>query len=393
MAPLISCGHLSPDRQTLDGHLKKFFKMVKSIVVAVMVSVTAVSAILLGLVPVIVHIRAKSFAISVLIVALMLLNIRHFLNAILWHKLENTEWDGQIFCDVDIRVTLGSLAAINGAVASVFRHLAIAVRADRVSMEPSWAGIIKAWLFDTTFCAVIPLILMALQHLATSSRYVIIPVTGCAQLLNYDLKMFCFQIGWIMVVTILAAIYCSLTIIRLLRHRREVSSMLESSNIGRNRYIRLYIIAALGLAFLLPLTVVFPLQFITRSGSQFLTFASPEHQDNATIKLVFSAQNAAVAQTFLTIGLSYITLLLLSMDKEGRDLYRNFGRRLRMLGRGRSRKTARAPCHEGASSQICGANVSEIGVNDVPRRMDDIELQLWLVDNEHQPRRGQPAGG
>jgi pheromone a factor receptor len=202
----------------------------------------ALLAVFAAIPPLIIHLRAKNFAASLLIIGLTILNSQNFINAIIWHSTDTDSWwDGKILCDIEVKLYLGVFQALGGAIASIFRQIAIILHPDHMAVAMSPRQRKTTWIIEIMLCIILPIYVMVGHFLTQRTRYWIQTSSGCLATIDLNYAAPFLTYLWLLVVSVIGSIYCVISIVRLYKHRKQMSSVLSRTpGITTSRFYRLF---------------------------------------------------------------------------------------------------------------------------------------------------------
>lgn len=349
----------------------------------------AVLSLLLCIPPLVVQARLRHFPAIVLVASLLILNLQNALNAFIWPGWANNAWDGRVYCDIQIRFYSGLPVAIAGAVACLFKQLASAVRTDRVGAVATRSQRIWTWAFDLTLCILFPIIAMSTVYTASYGRYSIAPIIGCNYLFPLDWTAFALQLMWLRISTLVGSWYCTITIFRLVRHRRQVSGMIALSDVSKSRYVRLFLLSFSGIVCLLPMSLDLVIRMIlaqpSRNGYSWAQTHPSDWADNIYRFAWRNLDGGELTVRWAQIAFGYPIFALLGLGKEARPLYR--ATLLRCWKRKKSHIEQGPPSNDVRIATSITRHGEGIGGSVVRQaapigRMDEVERELWLMDHE-----------
>ena len=225
----------------------------------ILVAVLAFPSCMLSIPPLIAHIRSKNFAATVLILATMILNLENFVNALIWSTsdVENS-WDGRIFCDIEVKLSIGLPMASIGAITSILRQTAIILDTNSITLTPNPKQRIQKAIFEGTVCVLLPAIMMATHYVVQPQRYWILPVVGCKA--SYDNNWLTIILIFLptILVCIPGSIYCIMVVTSHPEARSEIASALTlpvAATTSRSRFTRLSNLALTLFLLYLPLGI------------------------------------------------------------------------------------------------------------------------------------------
>lgn len=282
-------------------------------------------AALLTIKPLIAKIKAGNFILSYLLIVSALLDIRHATNTIAFSGGRAESWDGDVFCDVDLRVRVGLRTAVNGALTCVVRNLASAFRTDRVGQVQTKKEKFITWGFDIILCICVPLYHVAVVQEVASTRYAIFPVAGCSITTWPDIRTLLIWQLLGFLEAIIATVYCYIGVYRFYRHRSQTSDILSPTSSGKWRLVRY-------LAFALPASVLYLMITVGPSLSQFtsvgwkLQFRAPTSLNDPTgiMKSPLEIVGRRVWQIWGDIFQSYIAIIYIGWEDSIRDAWKRF---------------------------------------------------------------------
>ncbi|KAK4939268.1 a-factor receptor [Elasticomyces elasticus] len=223
---------------------------------SVVVAILALLSCLSSLPPLIVHIKAKNLATTVLILSFAFPNLQNFVNALIWPS-DNTAlwWNGKILCDIEVKLYLGMDVAVDGALACIFRHIANILDTNRMSVTPSRRERNLGFTFALCSCVIAPAFVMGTHYLIQQTRYYVRPLSGCTPSVYWAWPSILLMSIWPLLLCVIATVYCGIETVRLWRHRKEMSAVLGNP-LSRSGDIRLFALACVVLVVYVPFTLV-----------------------------------------------------------------------------------------------------------------------------------------
>ncbi|OAP61082.1 hypothetical protein AYL99_03283 [Fonsecaea erecta] len=217
----------------------------------------ALLALLAAFPPILVQLRAKNFAASVLLIGITILNIQNFVNAVIWSSDNPHDWwDGKILCDIEVKLYIGIFQAVEGAIASLFRQISIILDPDRMTVTPCPQQRRTTRTIELLLCIILPILVMAGHYLVQKERYWLREVAGCVLSYDNDWVAPFVTYGWPMVVCLIGSVYCLISVVRLWRHRKQVSVLLAPTpGATTSRFFRLFALALVLLVVYCPLAI------------------------------------------------------------------------------------------------------------------------------------------
>ena len=126
---------------------------------AVVLPIFSLIAGVLCVPPLALHWKNRNFPAVSFVGWFLLLNLLNFANALIWPTDASlSNWDGTGLCDVEVKLQVASYVGLPGALACIFRSLAIILDTDQALLIPDSGQRIRKAIFETTFCAMVPII-------------------------------------------------------------------------------------------------------------------------------------------------------------------------------------------------------------------------------------------
>ncbi|KAL9618299.1 MAG: hypothetical protein Q9160_006949 [Pyrenula sp. 1 TL-2023] len=166
-------------------------------------------AILLSVPPLTAHIKGRNLAASALIVWVTLFNLFNFINALIWPTDDIPSWwSGAGLCDIEVKLIDAAAVGAPGAVACIFRQLAIILDTERTVLTPSRGQRRKKLVFEVFFCFVLPAWMCVAQYIVQTKRYYVFGIAGCAPSYDNSWLGIVLVLGWPFVLCVFDAFYC-----------------------------------------------------------------------------------------------------------------------------------------------------------------------------------------
>jgi pheromone a factor receptor len=230
-----------------------------------------------------------------------LLCLQYLINAIIWPTQDiNDWWDGTGLCDIQAPLKYPFTLSLALSLWRLMNALATAVRG-QPQFELSNAERRKLLLKEALYCWLVPLVQIPLSYLVRKGRFAVVPVMGCADLLDDSWLKFLIITVWCPLVMLLTSysagkfsnpthflqnmcVYymnCELTVlsqvcivVRVLKHRRNISGILVSNGSGlRDRiFLRMAIISIVVLLSYIPVQGAFFFNAISSGVTSYSLF-------------------------------------------------------------------------------------------------------------------------
>jgi pheromone a factor receptor len=157
----------------------------------------ASTAIVSNWVPFIALYRVKNLSACTMIVVNILLNFYTFINAILWPNDNiSSWWNGHGLCDVEGVTRSVCTTLIATSTACLTRSLAQAVDADNPRLFETPSQRRRRQFGECLFIFGIPFFELVTHYVYQASRYAIVTIYGCADVIDYSWPTLVFLLIW-----------------------------------------------------------------------------------------------------------------------------------------------------------------------------------------------------
>ncbi|KAG9245083.1 pheromone A receptor-domain-containing protein [Calycina marina] len=203
---------------------------------------------------------AKQLPGATMIAVLIIVLCLNFINAIIWSNNHIASWwNGHILCDIEVSIKQVLSTMVASSTACMTGNLAKAVDVENNPMMfESSAMRRRRIVFELIFIFGIPFIQLCTHYVVQSGRYAIVAVYGCTDVIDRSWPTLVIFI-WPLVFSIINCYYAVLVIIRLQRHRGNLSTTLSSSgsSFTARRFMKLFVLCLLFFTLQLPATAMF----------------------------------------------------------------------------------------------------------------------------------------
>lgn len=293
----------------------------------ILVAALAFPSCMLSIPPLIAHIRNANLAATVLILAIIILNLQNFVNALIWpnNDVENS-WDGRIFCDIEVKLYIGLPMVSIGAITSILRQTAIILDTNSITLSPSPKQRIRTAIFEGTVCLLLPVIMMATHYVVQAERYWILPVVGCRA--AYDNTWLTIILIFLppTLVCISGSIYCVMIVLRMRKQRNEIASALAlpvAATTSNSRFTRLSNLALTLFLLYFPLAIYSLLQSWLGPRHPFSwDFIHPPNWKGSIYKI--SGAPSIPIGRWLQIGVGYLCFAFFSAGNETIEVWQSW---------------------------------------------------------------------
>ncbi|KAL4061959.1 pheromone A receptor-domain-containing protein [Scleroderma yunnanense] len=205
---------------------------------------------ILSIIPLPWHLQAWNSGTCYYMIWTALACLNQFINSVVWH--DNVINWAPVWCDISIRIMLGTSVAIPAASLCINRRLYKIARVHAVTITRAEKR--RAILVDTLICVLFPLIFIALQYVNQGHRFDIYEDVGCYPFIYNTIVAFFLSDSWPIIIGIISAVYCGLSLHAFYRRRVQFSQFLSSNTtLSASRYFRLMALSMTELCCTLPL--------------------------------------------------------------------------------------------------------------------------------------------
>ncbi|KAK0183632.1 fungal pheromone STE3G-protein-coupled receptor [Armillaria mellea] len=207
---------------------------------------------ILPLIPLPWHLKAYNSGTCYYMIWASIACLNQFVNSIVWAD-NVTDW-APIWCDISIRIMLGSSVGLPAASLCINRRLFHIATSQVVVVTQKEKR--RAVLIDTFICVLFPLVFIAMQYIVQGHRFNIFEGIGCYPALYNTPLMYVISAMWPIIIGLISSVYCVLTLRAFSRRRLEFSKFLSSNrSLSVGRYFRLMALAMTEICFTMPLAI------------------------------------------------------------------------------------------------------------------------------------------
>jgi pheromone a factor receptor len=306
-------------------------------VASVVLPILSASAFLLGIPPLVWHVRNRNLGASCMIAWFLPVQLIYVVNPIIWSR-DNTAdwWDGSGLCDVEIRLLIASTIAVPGAITCIMRGLARILDVER----PPFHGASR-WgrILDVMLCFGLPLVLVSVYYVFQPTRYAIYTSTGCNWLLARTWGSIVVMRMGPFILSIVNGYLASesfskappfltalvLVLIRLRRFRLSLAGILERSKTSQAQFMRLLGISIVALLALIAMSgwlIFWPIS----QGVE--NFSFRDLHTDWTIDMVPTFGKIYQFDPIVAIIAGYLIFAFFGLGRDARDMYAGWLRKL-----------------------------------------------------------------
>lgn len=147
---------------------------------AIVFPLLAFPAWILDIAPLIWHFSQHNIAAGSLILWLVLVNFFNSISPLIWPR-DNTQdwWDGNVFCDIVVRIHVGCIVGLTASVAMIMRKLAKVMDTRNITVSSSKNEKVKERALEVLWCWGYPCVMMVIYYIVQPVRYFIFGISGC----------------------------------------------------------------------------------------------------------------------------------------------------------------------------------------------------------------------
>ncbi|KAF9649298.1 fungal pheromone STE3G-protein-coupled receptor [Thelephora ganbajun] len=213
--------------------------------------VTALGFVIV-LIPLPWHLEAWNSGTCYYMIWVALACLNQFVNSVVWTNDALNR--APIWCDISTRITLGAAVGIPASSLCIMRRLYNISKVQAVATTRAEKR--RAVLVDTLICVLFPIIEMVLAYIVQGHRFDIFEQVGCYPHIVNMLPAYFLVVMWPVVIGMISAIYCGLTLWSFLQRQAQFSQFMSSnSSLTMSRYFRLMALAGVELLCTTPLSV------------------------------------------------------------------------------------------------------------------------------------------
>ncbi|KAI0920339.1 hypothetical protein AcV5_010105 [Taiwanofungus camphoratus] len=205
----------------------------------------------LALVPLSWHLEAWNSATCYYMIWASLACFNKFVNSVVWANSALNP--APIWCDISTRIIIGASVGIPAASLCINRRLYLIARVHAVSVTRAEKR--RAILVDSLVCVLFPIVCMVLAYIVQGHRFNVYEEIGCYPAIYNTLPAYFLVNWWPVVLGVISAVYCSLSLRAFALRRAQFHEFLSSNKttLTFGRYFRLMALATTELAFTIPI--------------------------------------------------------------------------------------------------------------------------------------------
>ncbi|KAF2196325.1 hypothetical protein GQ43DRAFT_383577 [Delitschia confertaspora ATCC 74209] len=291
---------------------------------AIVLPLFAFPAIILDIPPLIWHFSQRNIAAWSLMLWIIIQNLFVAINPFLWPRDNVYDWyNGAGLCDVEARISVGSVVALPCTIVCIMRKLAKVMDTRNISVVPPQNQRIKDNVLEVLWCWAFPGLMMLVYYIVQPVRYFIFSISGC--LPAYDGSWMSVLMSWIWgpIITFVAAYYAVVLLYRLYRYRREFSRLMAARNTTKSRFLRLLIMSLTLIFVCLPYSAWILYKEIKTIKGGFSW--SRVHGENWNTVIKVPTHGVVFWDTWGHVVIGYLGFFVFGTGRDAKELYGKFG--------------------------------------------------------------------
>lgn len=276
-------------------------------------------AILLLIPPFIWHCRTRNIPALTLIVWLLCMDVKIFVDAIIWGTEDfATRYNGHGYCDVMVKLEVGANVGISSSVAGIMYNLYSILKADKVL--PGLTSF-KKICTDLSISLLSPILVMGLNYIIQVRRYTIFQYSGCQSALSFTWVTIILYTLWMVIWSLVGVLFAVLIIVKFFKKRKDVKDILKCTNSGLNlaRFAKLLIFCIIVILVMFPFSLYI---FTDDIGNVSPHFNFDEYHSkvfwDSVIYLPFKAPYFV---TWVYLSLSYSVFIFFGLGSDAIEMY------------------------------------------------------------------------
>ncbi|ODV83075.1 hypothetical protein CANARDRAFT_187175, partial [[Candida] arabinofermentans NRRL YB-2248] len=278
--------------------------------------------LILNIPTIIFHLHSKNIPAISLIIYLELMMIKGLVDSCVWGS-DNYQivWDGKIWCDIMIRIQMGSGIGCLTSIFCISLNLLIILLSNKIT--EFWFDHLKLkTIFEISCVLIFPLIIMGVIYFAQDVRYSIFKFSGCRFVMSNDNVSILVFYFWILWWCLLSIITSFITLFIFFKKRKLAKNILQCTNSGLSisKFSKLLIFCFLVEFGLLPISLLMILNAAPQlSGLFYDDSIYPKFFWNNILR--YPHNSSQDLDTWVYIAVSLISFLLFGLGDDALKLY------------------------------------------------------------------------
>jgi pheromone a factor receptor len=147
---------------------------------AILFPVFAFPSWILCIPPLVWHFRQGNIASGSLFLWVIMINFFNSINPLIWPRDNVDEWwNGNVWCDINIRIQIGAMVGTTASTAMIVRKLAKVMDTRNITVTSNQDSKMKEKILEIVWCWVYPLALILVYYVVQPIRYFVFGIAGC----------------------------------------------------------------------------------------------------------------------------------------------------------------------------------------------------------------------
>jgi len=154
------------------------------------------------------HFSQGNIAAGSVVTWVVLNNFYNAINPLIWPRDNLTEWwDGNLWCDIGIRIQVGTNVGIAASTVMIIRKLARVMDTRNIIVSSSRNSKVKEKIWEVVWCWGFPMLMILLFYIVQPIRYFIFGIMGCISAYDTSWPSIVLIIMWAPITMLVAAYY------------------------------------------------------------------------------------------------------------------------------------------------------------------------------------------
>ncbi|KAH9837843.1 putative fungal pheromoneG-protein-coupled receptor [Rhodofomes roseus] len=289
-------------------------------------SVFAFIGFILALVPLPWHLQTANTGTCYYMIWTSLACLNEFVNSVVW--ADNALNVAPVWCDISTRITIGASVGIPAASLCINRRLYYIARMDAVAITRAEKR--RTILVDSLICILFPILCMVFAYIVQGHRFNIFEVLGCYPDVYNTLPSIFLVYTWPIVIGLVSAVYCVLSLHSLLKRQAQFKQFLSSgAGLTPSRYYRLMALSMTEILFTTPFGAYEIYSAVTGSSMQpWLGWANTHYNFSRVVQYpaIVWMSNPQLAiplqlSRWIIVGCAFIFFAFFGFAEEARRRY------------------------------------------------------------------------
>nr|AGG68697.1 putative pheromone receptor [Flammulina velutipes]QPK40831.1 putative pheromone receptor [Flammulina velutipes] len=216
-----------------------------------LLSVFSFIGFVVSLIPLPWHLQAWNSGTCAFMIWTAALCLVRFINSVIWHG--NMDNVAPVWCDISTQIMMGGNVGIPASILCISRRLFKITSIQSVSVTR--ADKRRDIIVDLGIAAGIPLIILACHTVVHAHRFDILEDVGCFPVTYNTLPAYFLYFPWPIILGLVSFVYSAFTLRSFFIRRAQFTSLLASTALNVNRYIRLMLLSIVDMSCTVPIAI------------------------------------------------------------------------------------------------------------------------------------------